>query len=537
MQPRPYFSKSTTLQKGSSKIDSEQRLPGIADLAAPMAGQCRCGRIQYRLSQQPRFIFACHCTDCQQLTSSAFSMGMVVPEDAFSLQGEPDCWEKTGDSGGKSRQFTCPVCTGWTHTITQSAPGTVIVRPSTLTDHDWVRPIAQIFTRSALPWALLQVPLSYLTEFRDPKPLEDAYAEAGIAPGMVADAGQNNAAIPPGTGTHFDPPKGGAPAPNAVRKQTVKAKPEQRAAGRHAEAPHQIPLQGWWHVLKRAGAGFIQDRVMAEAASVTFYALLALFPAIAALISIYGIFLNPATVGTQLANLAAFVPSSGMQLIQAQITALTTKTSGTLGLTAIISFAISLWSANSGIKSLFDALNVVYHEHEKRSFLKLTLISFVFTLGTIGFVIVALFTVVAVPIILNFVGLGFASADLLALARWPVMFLVVGTALSIIYRYGPSRNYARWQWVSWGGGAAAILWVIVSLLFSFYVSNFSNYNRTYGSLGAVVGFMTWIWISSIVVLMGGELNAELEQLTERDSTVGPEKPPGERGAFKADVKS
>jgi membrane protein len=280
----------------------------------------------------------------------------------------------------------------------------------------------------------------------------------------------------------------------------------------------------------------MQDRVMAEAASVTFYALLALFPAIGALISIYGIFLNPANIGKQLAALASFVPSSGMQLVEAQIAALTAKNGGALGLAAIISLGVSLWSANSGIKSLFGALNVVYHEHEKRSFVKLTLISFAFTLGTIGFVIIALFTVVAVPIILNFLGLGASSsALLLSLARWPVMLMVVSAALAIIYRYGPSRTYARWEWVSWGGAAAAVLWVIVSLLFSFYVANFNNYDKTYGSLGAVVGFMTWMWLSVTVILLGAELNAEMEHQTTRDSTTGSPLPMGTRGARMADT--
>ncbi len=501
----------------------------------PMLGQCRCGRIRYSVSKPPRFIFACHCTDCQQLTSSAFALGMAVPEDAFSLQGEPQVYEKKADSGGWSRQFSCPECTGWTHTKTEHAPGMVVVRPTTLQEHAWVRPIAQLFTRSAQRWALLNVPLSYEAEFKDPNELEEAFTGSGIAPGAPIAA--TAAADPAAAFGIPEIPKGGAPAPDAVRKDKVKATSDERDAGRHAEAPHQIPLRGWWHVIRRAGAGFIQDRVMAEAASVTFYALLALFPAVAALISIYGLFTNPAAIGQQLANLGMFVPSSGMQLIETQIAALTAKGSGTLGLTAIISLLISLWSANSGIKSLFDALNIVYHEHEKRSFFMLTLISFAFTMGTILFVIIALFGVVAIPIILNFIGLGFASAQLLNLARWPVMLIVVATALSIIYRYGPSRNFARWQWVSWGGAGAAILWVIVSLLFSFYVSNFNTYNKTYGSLGAVIGFMTWIWISSMVVLMGGELNAELEQQTERDSTVGPEKPPGKRGAYKADIKS
>jgi membrane protein len=465
-------------------------------------------------------------------------MGMAVAEAAFTVQGEPDVWEKTADSGGWSRRFTCPVCKGWTHTKTQHAPQIIVVRPSTLIDHAWVRPIAQLFTRSALPWASLPVPLSFATEFEDPAILEQEFAASGIGPGASTGVGlriaDTSQAAADGA---IEPAKGGAPAAGAIRKDSLNASEDEREAGRYATAPHEIPLKGWWRAVKRAGAGFMQDRVMAEAASVTFYALLALFPAIGALISIYGIFLNPANIGKQLAALASFVPSSGMQLVEAQIAALTAKNGGALGLAAIISLGVSLWSANSGIKSLFGALNVVYHEHEKRSFVKLTLISFAFTLGTIGFVIIALFTVVAVPIILNFLGLGASSsALLLSLARWPVMLMVVSAALAIIYRYGPSRTYARWEWVSWGGAAAAVLWVIVSLLFSFYVANFNNYDKTYGSLGAVVGFMTWIWISSIVVLMGGELNAELEQQTERDSTIGPEKPPGERGAYKADVK-
>jgi membrane protein len=325
--------------------------------------------------------------------------------------------------------------------------------------------------------------------------------------------------------------------PAGNMKDQVDSTPAQKQAGSDATHPGQIPAIGWWNVLKRAGAGFLQDRVMAEAAGVTFYVLLALFPAIASFISIYGLFTNPGTLSDELANLNGIVPAGGLDIIKGQVTALTSKGHTTLGFAAIFGLLVSLWSANNGIKSLFDALNVVYHEHEKRSYIKLTLISLGFTIATIIFVVIALLGVVAVPVILNFVGLGSESAMILNLARWPLMLLIVTVALGIIYRYGPSRTRARWQWVSWGGAAAAIGWVVVSLAFSFYVSNFGNYNKTYGSLGAVVGFMTWIWISSIVVLMGAELNAELEQQTDRDSTVGPEKPIGRRGAFKADVKS
>ncbi len=358
-----------------------------------------------------------------------------------------------------------------------------------------------------------------------------------LSPSRPRDAEDGTPPVDP----HGPPPEPGQTptklSPHPGLKEQVESTQGEKEAGSDATHPGQIPFAGWKHVLRRVGAGFTQDRVMAEAAGVTFYALLALFPAMASFISIYGIITDTSHLGDQLANLQGIVPAGGIDIIKDQITALTTKSSKTLGFAAILGVLISLWSANSGIKSLFDALNVVYHEHEKRGFIRLTLISFCFTIGAILFVIIALSVVVAVPIVLNFIGFGSMSAVLLKLARWPVMFVVLTFALAVIYRYGPSRNKARWQWVSWGGASAAVFWIIASLGFSFYVANFGNYNKTYGSLGAVVGFMTWIWISSMVVLMGAELNAELEQQTDRDSTIGPEKPKGARGAFKADVKT
>jgi membrane protein len=308
-------------------------------------------------------------------------------------------------------------------------------------------------------------------------------------------------------------------------------------AGADAQSPSEIPARGWWHVCKRAAAGFSEDRVMTEAAGVTFYVLLALFPAIATFISIYGLFADPASLANQLQSMGDIVPGGGLDIIKAQVTSLTSSGHKALGFGALIGLATSLWSANAGMKALFDALNVVYHEREKRGYLRFTLTAFAFTLGAIAFIIMALLAVVAIPVILNVVGLSSVAETLLRVLRWPCMLVVVSIAFSLIYRFGPSRNMARWQWVSWGGGAAAILWMIASLAFSYYVANFGSYNRTYGALGAAIGFMTWIWISTIVVLMGAELNAELEQQTARDSTVGPEMPQGRRGAFKADVKA
>jgi membrane protein len=321
------------------------------------------------------------------------------------------------------------------------------------------------------------------------------------------------------------------------RKEQVRASREEATAGAGATGPSEIPAKGWWNVLRRAFAGFSSDRVMANAAGVTFYALLAMFPALAALISIYGLFADTSHLQDQVQGMSGLLPGGGISIIKGEISSLTSNGRQALGWAAIIGLLTSLWSANAGLKAFFDALNVVYHEQEKRSFVRLTFISMMFTLSIIAFVIVAMSIVVIIPIVLNFIGLGTATDLAVRIIRWPILLVIVALLLAFLYRFGPSRRPARWQWVTWGSGFATILWVAVSLGFSFYVANFGSYNKTYGSLGAVVGFMTWIWISSIVVLMGGEINAELEQQTQRDSTEGPEKPPGLRGAYKADVKT
>ena len=285
--------------------------------------------------------------------------------------------------------------------------------------------------------------------------------------------------------------------------------------GAGAQRPTQIPRQGWWIAVKQTVNGFSDDRLMTEAAGMTFYTLLALFPAIATLISLYGLVANPATIADQLQSAEGVVPSGGLDIIRQQVAALTSHGPQALGVAFISSLLVSLWSANSGIKSLFDALNVVYHERETRSFVWRTVVSFCFTMGAMLFLIMALTSIVVVPIVFNYIGLGSELPVILAVLRWPLLVVVLTLFLGLVYRYGPSRNHVHWQWVSWGSAFASIAWVIVSLAFSYYVANFGSYNTTYGSLGAAIGFMTWIWISSMVVLLGGELNAELERQAGR----------------------
>jgi membrane protein len=301
-----------------------------------------------------------------------------------------------------------------------------------------------------------------------------------------------------------------------------------------AARPSQIPLRGWLSVGKRVAVDFVEHRLMAQAAGVVFFVLLAVFPAIAALISLYGLFADPKNVSAQLAGLSDMIPGGAMDIIRDQIARVSANGSGKLGFGLLLGLLTSLWSSNQGTKALFDVLNVAYDEREKRGFFRLTLVTLCVTLCMLVFVLLVLAVVVVAPIVVHVIGLDFLSGRLLWLLRWPVLLLVVSVLLSVLYRIGPSREQARWQWVSWGASFAAIAWLLVSLAFSYFVSNFGRFNATYGSLGAVIGFMTWIWMSVIVVLIGAELNAELEAQTPRDSTTGPAQPRGRRGAAKAD---
>jgi membrane protein len=318
------------------------------------------------------------------------------------------------------------------------------------------------------------------------------------------------------------------------------AGPNKRAAdeedrGRSATAPSEIPVRGWKDILLRVYANISRHRILALAAGMTYYSILAIFPAIAALVAIYGLFSDPTTIARHLDQLGGFLPGGALDVAREQLTRVASKGSHTLGATFLIGLATSLWSANAAMKSLFDTLNIVHGEEEKRGFITLNAISLGFTIGGVIFVLAALGSVVVVPVILAYVGLSDTGDLLLRIGRWPAMYLVLTFALAVIYRYGPSRVTARWRWITWGSAIAAILWLIVSGLFSWYAANFGKFNETYGSLGAVIGFMTWLWISAIVILLGAEIDAEMEHQTARDTTTGSPKPIGGRGARMVDT--
>lgn len=304
--------------------------------------------------------------------------------------------------------------------------------------------------------------------------------------------------------------------------------------GREATAPEQIPARGWKDILWRVIWATSEDRILATAGSVAFFALLAVFPAVATVVSLYGLFADARTIGGHLNLLAGILPRGVLDLIAQQIVLIAAKSTDALGIAFVVGLLVALWSANSGVAALFDALNVVYGEKEKRSLPHFYLVTFLFTLGAIAFLIAAVAGVVVLPLALKFVGATATSEQLLAVLRWPVLLAVVIGGLALVYRYGPSRRDAKWRWVTWGSSVAAALWIGASMLFSWYVVNFDSYNRTYGSLGAGIGFMTWMWLSAVVVLLGAELNAEMEHQTARDTTTGKPKPLGSRGATMAD---
>ena len=304
----------------------------------------------------------------------------------------------------------------------------------------------------------------------------------------------------------------------------------ERGRGREATAPETIPPLGWRDILWRVPEGILADRILYTSGGVAFFTLLAFFPAVATIVSLYGLVTDVSTIREHLTLLESILPDGAIKLIGDQMAHI----AGQRGTLSSVFFIVALWSANSGVAALFDAFNVIYKEKERRS------------------LAASLWDDVPVHAWMDrihargdrrrdrgaprahvhgHVHTGRASPlDL----RWPVLLIVVILGLAALYRYGPSRRSAKWRWVTWGSTVAAVLWILTSMLFSWYVASFESYNRLYGSLGAGIGFMVWIWLSVVVILIGAELNAEMEHQTARDTTAGVEKPLGMRGAVMAD---
>lgn len=253
---------------------------------------------------------------------------------------------------------------------------------------------------------------------------------------------------------------------------------------------------------------FTSDQIPAVAAGVTFFCMLALFPALSAFVSLYGLFGDVGAARREVEGLYGLLPDGAISVLTDQLDRLGRADHGGLGVAFSVSLVASLWSSNAGVKALMAGLNDAYEATEHRNFISLNLRSLGFTVGLVLLAVLAASAVVAAPATLALFGLGRLAGA--AALRWPLVLLVVMALVSLLYRYGPCRPRSRWRWLTPGGALAAVAWLCMSLGFSWYVANFGHYDRTYGSLGAIVGFLTWIWLSTMVVLYGAELNAELE---------------------------
>lgn len=290
---------------------------------------------------------------------------------------------------------------------------------------------------------------------------------------------------------------------------------------KRAESPADIAWPGWRAVLRRTFREMLTDRISIVAAGCAFYATLALFPAISMLISVYGLLFDPETVLPQLALLQDLLPQAAFQLIADRVHMLVSRPPASLGISLLVSTAVTLWSSASGTKSVITALNLAYQEPERRGFLRYQLVAFAFTISMILGTTAGLGLLVAMPAWLQMLGIEWHQRTLIHLASWGMLVASVVLGLSLLYRYGPSRSVPRWRWVTPGSLIATALWVAASALFSWYVATVATYDATYGSLGTVVAVMMWFYVTAYAVLLGAELNAELESQTLRDSTDGP----------------
>ena len=296
------------------------------------------------------------------------------------------------------------------------------------------------------------------------------------------------------------------------------AAPERPAT---AGAPHKdvglrdLGMADLWAIAQATLAQIGTDRVTAVAGGITFFGLLSLFPALTAFVSIYGLVADPATIAGHLDMLESFLPQGALDIIRGQVQAITSSPGTALSLAGIGGLLVAFYSANGGMKALLSALNVAFFQTETRGFLRLNIVSMMFTLGGLVLILLMLGMIAVIPILLQMLPLPENTSRWIGLIRWPIMFGVLILALAALYRWGPDAPDSRWRWISPGAVLAAVLLVITSVLFSWYAANFANYNETYGSLGAVIALMMWLWLAATIVLVGAEVNSEIERHLKR----------------------
>jgi membrane protein len=347
-------------------------------------------------------------------------------------------------------------------------------------------------------------------------------------------AGGGKAGRAQGTGGTEDPGGLGAAAGGGppVRHETDPRDVADDGRGRSAVVPQQIPAKGWKDIARRTAKSIKEDQVTLLGAGVAFYTLLSLFPAIIAGVSIYGLVADPDAVRDQINELTKLLSPETATILETQIEQVTSGAGGALGLATVVGILVALWSASSGMKALVTGVNLAYDETETRKFAKLRGLSLGLTLGAMLLMGVALALIVGFPALASSWPAPLAwTAGIL---RWVLLAVLVMGGLAVIYRLAPDRDQPRWHWVSWGSVIATLLWILASIGFSIYASSFGNYNKTYGALAGIIILMFWLYLSAVIVLIGAELNTEMELQTAKDTTAGPSRPMGERDAHAAD---
>jgi membrane protein len=309
----------------------------------------------------------------------------------------------------------------------------------------------------------------------------------------------------------------------------------ERGRGREAEKPTQIPAPGWKDILTRVKAEAKSDNVPLMAAGLAYYAILSIFPALIAAITLWGLFAEPGQLQQQISSLLQPLPQQARGAIEPVLTSATQGAGAGLSIGAIAGLAGVLWTASGGMAGMIKGVNAAYDEEETRGFLKVRGLALALTLAAIVVGLVSLGLIAVLPAVLDTLGLGAVGQFLARWLRWPVLAVLVAAFLAVIYRFAPDRDQPRLQWVSWGAVVATVLWLIGSGLFSLYVSNFGDYGATYGALAGVIILLLWLFLTGFVVLLGAEINAEMERQTRRDTTKGEEQPMGERRAQAADT--
>ncbi|MDX6297022.1 MAG: rane protein [Nocardioidaceae bacterium] len=304
--------------------------------------------------------------------------------------------------------------------------------------------------------------------------------------------------------------------------------------GRRADTPTEIPARGWWQIARRSVKEVSNDHLTLIAKGVAYSWFMALFPGLIAAISIYGLVTSPAQVTAQVSSLSSSLPASAQTLLTTQLKSLAGASGGALSIGLVVSIALALWSASAGMSGLVEALNIAYDEEEQRNFVVKRGLALLLTVGFVVFFGIAIGLIAVFPFLGGVAGSSLAVQVVLQVVRWAVLLSIAIIALGLLYRVGPDRDAPAVRWLSLGSIVATVIWVAASVGFAFYVNDVGSYAKTYGALTGVVVLLLWFWITALVVLIGAEINAEIEAQTIKDTTKGDPQPLGERGAVKAD---